>query len=146
VDEVLLTVLNETLNEIAEEMRSAQSNIEKRQAERLRAQKEVKLAEDREKCATYEDEQATRRVEALRTYLNRLGDPPRILLSKMKKLSDEQERTARERDAAGGQIARAANDLRARHTELAVAEQRYAELQKLWGEVSEHISNAQRSV
>jgi chromosome segregation ATPase len=145
VNEVLLTVLNETLTEIAEGMRSVQAVIEKRQEEVQRAQEEVNFAEDQEECAAYEDGQAVRKAEVLRVYLSRLEKPPRVLLGKMKRLSDEQERTTHARDVAGGRVANTRSALKNKHTQLAVAEQSYMELQKQWSGVSEHIANAQRA-
>jgi chromosome segregation ATPase len=145
VSNTLLTVLHETLNEIAEEMRSVQAEIEKSQGEIQRGQNQVTLAEDQQEAAISEDEQAKQRVEVLRTYLSRLGQPPRALMRKAKRLADEQARAADARHVAGGHIISTRQDLRGRHTQMAAAEHHYAELQKQWSEVSELISTAQRA-
>jgi chromosome segregation ATPase len=143
MSEVLLKILNETLNELAERMKAVQGAIEKHQGEMREKQKEVQLAEDRQKCATYEDEQAGQRIEVLRGYLTRLGKQPHALMNKMKILGDEQDRTAHARRVAGEQVVSPLQDLRSRQTRLAVLQQDHGELQKQWSEMSELISKAQ---
>jgi chromosome segregation ATPase len=144
VSKVLLTILNETLDDIAEEMRLTQATLEGHQVKIQDLQEELQRATSRQQCTIYEDEQAKQRGEVLRSYLTRLGEYPRVLGGKLKKLTDAQEHTARARDEVDRYITRARTDLQGRQTQLAVAGQRAAELQKWWGEVSELIASFQR--
>jgi chromosome segregation ATPase len=144
VSKVLLTILNEVLDDITEEMRTTQIAIEERKARVQDVQENIQRLTSQQECALYEHKQALRRSDVLRTYLN-TGEHPRVLTGKMKNLSDEQERTAQSRDDADRLLARARTDLQGRQTELACAERRYTELQGWWGEVSERIANIQRT-
>lgn len=143
MSKVLLIILNEVLNDVAEAMRSTQTTIEEHQARVQDVREEIQCATGRQECAVYEYDQARQRSEVLRTYLSRLGEQPRALVGKMKKLADEQEHAAHSRDEANGYIARVRADLRSQQTQLAVAEKYYAELQKQWDEVSKLILSLQ---
>jgi septal ring factor EnvC (AmiA/AmiB activator) len=145
VSRVLLTILNEVLDDITEEMRTTQTTLEEHKVRVQDVQEEIQRVTSQQECALYEHKQAMQRSEVLRTYLGRPGEYPRVLVGKMKKLSDEQERTAHSCDEVDRLLVRVRTDLQGKQTELAVAEQRYAELREWWGDVSERILSIQRA-
>jgi hypothetical protein len=140
MSEVLLAILNETIAEVAEEMRSVQAVLDRCAQEVQGIQTAMQLTKGREESAIAEDEHALQRLEVLRTYLHRLDKHPQVLVGKLQRLAEDQERTAQARRVVGGQLASAHKELRDRQIERAVAEHRYAELYKQWNEVLELLS------
>jgi chromosome segregation ATPase len=146
VSEILLTVLSETLNGLAEEQRETQAALERYQEEVRLAQEEMKIAVERAACTADEHEQVLRKIEALKTYISGLREHPHVLRDKMSKLEGEEEWTAQAHREAVGQIADVESTLQSKQQQIWEAEQRYEKLQEQRNEVSEHISNVQRSL
>jgi hypothetical protein len=144
VSKVLLTILNETLNETTEEMKSTQATLEEHKARVQDVREELRRATSQHESALYEYKQATQRKDVLSTYLSCPGEHPGLLRDKMKKLSDEWDRAAQSRAEADRLLVHVRTNLQGRQRDLAMAEEYYAKLQEGWRAVSALIESLQR--
>jgi chromosome segregation ATPase len=140
MNELLLSIFDELLNETADRMRELQEIIEKRKTGIEESQQRIRAAEERLKCAVYEDELALQKVDVLTAYLLRLGKNSSVLMAKVRDLGEARGRTKEARSSVEERLVAAKSDLHSKQTLLAVAKQEYAELQGRWNEVSELAS------
>jgi small-conductance mechanosensitive channel len=140
VNEVLLGIFDEILNGTADRMKEIQDVIERRKTAIAESQQGIQIAEERLKCATYEDERALQKIDVLSAYLVRSGKNAQVLMAKVRDLTEARGRTKEVRRSAEEQVVVAKSDLHSKRTLVAVAEQEYAELQGRWKEVSEMAS------
>jgi hypothetical protein len=128
--EMLLAVFDETLDDLVRRMKVTQGNIARFREEVEVWQKDVVSEDDRWKCALYEEEQITKKIDVLRDYLRRLGKQPDALLNKAKSLGEEQKSKTQAAEAVKARVENIRYELQTRQTKLAVQERECANLQR----------------
>jgi chromosome segregation ATPase len=136
MSEVLLGILDETVDALASRMREIQGVIDQRKVRIQEAQQHIRAAEHGLKCAAYDDERAIQRVDVLTAYITRLGNGPQVLEMKARDLGEARKRTREARRVAEEKVAATKADLETKQTELAVIEEEYADVGKKRSEVS----------
>lgn len=144
--ETLLTILDETLNEAAERMMTAQKSVEEHREVIRKRQEDVEAAEDQQKRAFHEAEQATLRANVLSEYLKQLGKHPRALVAKMRTLGKEQKEALEASHNADARVGNLRRDLRSQQERLAALERDSAEARRDWSEISGLVSPVRREV
>jgi multidrug resistance efflux pump len=137
MSEMLLKILDETLSEVSERVRTAQALIRQQKGVVFEAQKDLRTTEDRLKCAVYEDEQAFQKLDVLQTYLTRLGKHPQALMTKVEELGKKQADRREFRRSAEEQVNLVKTELHGKQTWLDILQKDCVNLQEQWSEVSE---------
>jgi DNA repair ATPase RecN len=142
MDEILMEVLNETLEEVTKRMTDVKASIEGAQRDLDGAQEAAKGLEKVQKCKTYEDDRVKQKMETLRMYLNRFDSEkrPLALIEKMEKLTAERGRTYEASFQAGRKVSGAHDGLKERRNHLGMLRQEHAQLQQQWDEMAELIT------
>ena len=144
--ETLLIVLNDLSRELTEKQAKNRACIEKCRATVERLGEDVRLAEEQEACAVYEDEEIKGKIEVLRSHINSLTEKPLVLQRKLESLQGEQHHTYRKRQTANEAVREKRQEWQEAKTRLAVAEKEYETLQKEWKEVSNQIQKVGENV
>ncbi len=140
MDEILLTVLNEVREDATKQIAEMESSIESAERDLRGAEKSVEGLEKERKCKVYQDEQARKKVEALRIYLVSLQNPPSILREKLDKLELEKSRAAKTRELADDAMDRAYDSLRDKRDFLNMSRRNCETLKKEWNGLSTLIA------
>jgi chromosome segregation ATPase len=140
VNEILLTILNETLDDLTQAMRKTQEDIEKQTEEIRKTKARAEIYEEKVKCEAYQKNQVKQQISVLTTYLNTLGKLPSSLMEKREALEKKWKRIGERSDLMEIGPSRLQEEIDENSARLDMLKQRYADIRKEWDGITRLIS------